>query len=115
MRTPFYGVVKMNDWLEKCGHAVNSKRVRRLLRLMGLEAIYAKPRLSDPAPGHRVYPYLLRGLAIEKPNACLGNRHQCAAESGVGDERRQQPDLSHPACRSGMQTTASGLGQKPRS
>src|SRR5205823_7971122 len=40
------------------------------LRLMGLEAIYAKPRLSDPAPGHRVYPYLLRGLTIEKPKAC---------------------------------------------
>ena len=70
MRTPFYGVIKMTDWLDKQGHTVNLKRVRRLLRLMGLEAIYAKPRLSDPAPGHRVYPYLLRGLTIEKPNAC---------------------------------------------
>jgi putative transposase len=70
MRTPFYGVLKMTDWLEKQGHAVNLKRVRRLLRLMGLEAIYAKPRLSDPAVGHRIYPYLLRGLAIEKPDVC---------------------------------------------
>jgi putative transposase len=70
MRTPFYGVLKMTDWLEKQGHAVNLKRVRRLLRLMGLEAIYAKPRLSDPALGHRIYPYLLRGLAIEKPDVC---------------------------------------------
>jgi putative transposase len=68
MRTPFYGVIKMTDWLDKQGHAVNLKRVRRLLRLMGLEAIYAKPRLSDPAKGHRIYPYLLRGLAIEKPD-----------------------------------------------
>jgi putative transposase len=70
MRTPFYGVIKMTDWLDKQGHAVNLKRVRRLLRRMGLEAIYAKPRLSDPAPGHRIYPYLLRGLVIEKPNEC---------------------------------------------
>jgi putative transposase len=70
MRTPFYGVIKMTDWLEKQGHSVNLKRVRRLLRLMDLEAIYAKPRLSDPAAGHRVYPYLLRGLTIEKPNVC---------------------------------------------
>ena len=70
MRTPFYGVLKMTDWLGKQGHAVNPKRVRRLLRLMGLEAIYAKPRLSDPAAGQRIYPYLLRGLAIEKPDVC---------------------------------------------
>jgi len=70
MRTPFYGVIKMTDWLDKQGHPVNLKRVRRLLRLMGLEAIYAKPRLSDPAPGHRIYPYLLRGLTIEKPDVC---------------------------------------------
>jgi putative transposase len=69
MRTPFYGVLKMTDWLDKQGHGVNPKRVRRLMRLMGLEAIYAKPRLSDPAPGNRIYPYLLRGLAIEKPDA----------------------------------------------
>jgi putative transposase len=69
MRPPFYGVLKMTDWLDKQGHGVNPKRVRRLMRLMGLEAIYAKPRLSDPAPGNRIYPYLLRGLAIEKPDA----------------------------------------------
>jgi putative transposase len=68
LRTPFYGVIKMTDWLSKQGHVVNLKRVRRLLRQMGLEAIYAKPRLSDPAPGHRIYPYLLRGLSIETPD-----------------------------------------------
>lgn len=68
LRTPFYGVPKMTDWLRKRGHGVNPKRVRRLMRLMGLEAIYPKPRLSTPAPGHRIYPYRLRGLAIVRPN-----------------------------------------------
>jgi hypothetical protein len=67
-RTPFYGVRKMTAWLRGLGYPVNEKRIRRLLRLMGLEAIYQRPRLSNPAPGHRVYPYLLRGLAIERPN-----------------------------------------------
>lgn len=67
-RTPFFGVLKMTDALKKEGYAVNSKRVRRLLRQMGLEAIYPKPRLSAPAPGHRIYPYLLRHVAITRPN-----------------------------------------------
>lgn len=67
-RTPFYGVRKITDWLRKGGHDVNPKRIRRLMREMGLEAIYGKPRLSDPAAGHRIYPYLLRGLAIVRPN-----------------------------------------------
>src|SRR2546423_8236050 len=53
--------------LARRGEAVNRKRVRRLLRIMGLEAIYPKPRLSAPGAGHRVYPYLLRGVAVERP------------------------------------------------
>jgi putative transposase len=65
-RTPFYGVRNMTWWLGEQGCAVNPKRVRRLMRLMGLEAIYPKPRLSDPVPGHRIYPYLLRGLKIDR-------------------------------------------------
>ena len=68
LRTPFYGVPKMTHWLRKQGHAVNPKRVRRLMRVMGLEAIYPKRRLSRPAPGHRIYPYRLRELAIVRPN-----------------------------------------------
>jgi putative transposase len=64
---PFYGSRRMAAELARRGEAVNRKRVRRLLRLMGLEAIYPKPRLSAPAPGHRVYPYLLRGVAVERP------------------------------------------------
>ena len=67
-RTPFYGIRKMTWWLGEQGHAVNRKRVRRLMRQMGLEAIYRKPRLSVPGPGHRIYPYRLRGLKIDRPN-----------------------------------------------
>lgn len=65
-RTPFYGVCRMRAWLRTKGYEVNQKRVRRLLRLMGLEAIYQRPRLSEPAPGHRIYPYLLRGVAVRR-------------------------------------------------
>lgn len=67
-RTPFYGVCRMTAWLRAKGYRVNEKRIRRLLRLMGLEAIYQRPRLSVPAPGHRLYPYLLRGAVIERVN-----------------------------------------------
>ena len=62
----------MREHLVKKGHQINPKRVRRLLRKMGLEAIYAKPRLSAPAPGHRIYPYLLRRLPIIRPNQVWG-------------------------------------------
>jgi len=63
-RTPFYGVRRMTAQLRRDGYPVNPKRVRRLPRLLGLEAIYPKPQSSTPAPGHRLYPYLLRGVAI---------------------------------------------------
>src|SRR5438046_8756386 len=65
-RTPFYGSRRMVIALEQQGWTVNRKRIQRLMRLMGIEAIYPKPRLSDPAPGHRIYPYLLRGVAITR-------------------------------------------------
>src|SRR5205085_12676495 len=64
---PFYGSRRMTAELARRGEVVNRKRVQRLLRLMGLEAIYPKPRLSAPGAGHRVYPYLLRGVAVERP------------------------------------------------
>jgi len=67
-RTPFYGVLRMTVWLGKEGHGVNPNRVRRLMRLMGLEAIYPKPRLSQGGPGHKIYPYLLSGVPIERSN-----------------------------------------------
>jgi putative transposase len=65
---PFYGVEKMTAHLCREGHHVNVKRVRRLMRKMGLEAVYPKPKLSQRHPEHRIYPYLLRDLAITKPN-----------------------------------------------
>jgi len=67
-RTPFYGVRRMRVWLESQGHRVNDKRVRRLMGAMGLAAIYPRPRLSLSNKAHRKYPYLLTGLAIERPN-----------------------------------------------
>jgi putative transposase len=65
---PCYGSRRMTAWLVGRGEAVNRKRVQRLMRLMGLEAIYPKPRLSAAGRGHRVYPYLLREVAIERPD-----------------------------------------------
>jgi len=69
LRMPFYGVERMTAHLRRSGIGIGHNRVRRLMRLMGLEAIYPKPRRSRPGGSeHRVYPYLLRGLRIERPN-----------------------------------------------
>ena len=68
LATPFYGSRRMTAVLRRDGLAVNRKRVRRLMRVMGLEAIYQKPNTSLGHPAHKVYPYLLRGLAIVRPN-----------------------------------------------
>jgi len=68
LRTPFYGIRRMTVWLGQQGYRVNHKRVARLLRVMGLEAIYPKPKLSQPGLGHKIYPYLLRGVAVTRPN-----------------------------------------------
>jgi len=68
LRTPFYGIRRMTVWLQQQGHGVNHKRVARLLRAMGLEAIYPKPRLSEPGAGHKIYPYVLRDVAVTRPN-----------------------------------------------
>lgn len=65
---PFYGVERLTACLRKQGEQINPKRVRRLLRLMGIEALYPKPRLSQAGGGQRIYPYLLRGVQIERPN-----------------------------------------------
>ncbi len=67
-KCPFYGVRRMTAWLAQQGYTINEKRVRRLLRKMGLLAVYPKPCLSRPAPGAQVYPYLLRHVAIERVN-----------------------------------------------
>jgi putative transposase len=67
-RTPFYGYRKMTARLNLQGYEVNRKRVARLMRMMGLQAIYPGPRTSIAQPQHKKYPYLLRGLSITRPN-----------------------------------------------
>jgi len=68
LQTPFYGWRRMTAWLQRQGYEVNHKRVRRLLLKMGLQAVYPKPQTSKKGQGHRIYPYLLRNLAITHPN-----------------------------------------------
>jgi putative transposase len=67
---PEFGSRQMARWFRRQGYCVNRKRMQRLMRLMGLEAIYQKPNTSRPNPEHRVYPYLLRNLAVTRPNQC---------------------------------------------
>jgi putative transposase len=68
LKTPFFGSRRMVLWLAKQGRVVNRKRVRRLMKLMGIEAIYPKPKTSRRNHEHRVYPYLLRDLRVVRPN-----------------------------------------------
>ena len=68
LATPFYGSRRIRVWLSRQGHQMSRKRVQRLMRIMGLTAIYRRPRTSKPAPGHKVYPYLLSGMEITRPN-----------------------------------------------
>jgi putative transposase len=65
---PFLGSRRLTQWLQEQGEAVNRKRVQRLMRVMGQEAIYPKPKLSLAGRGHRIYPYLLRNVSIERPD-----------------------------------------------
>jgi putative transposase len=68
LKRPFYGSPRMTDWLWDFGWVVNQKRVARLMRLMGLQAVLPGPHTSRRHPGHPIYPYLLRGLEIREPN-----------------------------------------------
>jgi len=68
LATPFYGTRKIAAWLKGQSYSVNRKRVRRLMRVMGFKIIYRRPRTSKPAPGHKIYPYLLDGMKITRPN-----------------------------------------------
>jgi len=68
LATPFYGARRLAAWLKNQGYRVNRKHVRRLMQVMGLKAIYRRPRTSTPAPGHKIYPYLLSGVEITRPN-----------------------------------------------
>ncbi len=66
LQTPFYGSRKMVEWLATQGYVVNRKRVQRLMQRMGIEAIYPRPKTSKPVSEHKKWPYLLRGVAIER-------------------------------------------------
>ncbi len=68
LTTPFYGARRVAVWLKSQGRLVNRKRARRLMRLMGLKALYQRPRTSHPTPGHKIYPYLLDSMQITRPN-----------------------------------------------
>lgn len=68
IETPWYGARQMMRHLRRLGHAVNRKRIGRLMQVMGVSAIYQKPKTSKPHPEHKIYPYLLRGLTIDRPN-----------------------------------------------
>jgi len=67
-RRPFYGSRRMTVWLREQGYEVNRKRVCRLMEVMGLAAVYPKPKLSQPGEGHRIYPYLLEGVEVTRAN-----------------------------------------------
>lgn len=68
LKTPFYGSRSMSKHFRRLGHEINRKRVQRLMQLMGIEAVYPRPKTSKPHPGHKIYPYLLRKLTINRPN-----------------------------------------------
>ena len=67
-KTPFFGSRRMTVWLREKRQEVNRKRVARLMEVMGLKAVYPKPKLSQPGEGHKIYPYLLSGVNIERVN-----------------------------------------------
>ena len=68
LELPAYGSRRIRDELEVRGHWVNRKKVQRLMRAMGITALYPKPRTSVPGIGHKIYPYRLKGLTIDRPN-----------------------------------------------
>ena len=68
LKTPFYGSRSMTKHFRRLGQKINRKRIQRLMRLMGIEAIYPNPKTSKPHPAHKIYPYLLRNLEINRPN-----------------------------------------------
>jgi len=72
LATPFFGSRQMTAWFQRQGFTLNRKRVQRLMRLMGLEAIYPKPRTTQRGAGHKIYPYLLRDLTITRADQVWG-------------------------------------------
>ena len=86
LETPFYGSRQMTRWLRRQGNTVSRKRVRRLMRLLGVHALFQRPRTSQPHPAHRIYPYLLRDLQITRQKR-LGDVRPRAIYMETGIER----------------------------
>jgi hypothetical protein len=121
LKHPESGSRTLRNYLRRLGYKINRKKVQRLMRLMGLEAIYPKPHTSRPHPDHKVYPYLLKNLEINRPirfglpiSVCCSNAEHpmlcvrsCMRDGGTDPPRS--------ACRGRPQTTLSGIGQKPLS
>ncbi len=81
LKWPFYGSRRMTFELNQAGHGINRKRVQRLMRVMGIEALVPRPGTSKAAPGHKIHPYLLRGVSITDAQPCLGQRHHLYSDS----------------------------------
>ena len=81
LETPFYGSRRMRAWLDLQGMPVSRKWVQRSMRVMGLRAIYRRPRTSQPALEHRVYPYLLRNARVTRPNLAPEYLPTCACKA----------------------------------
>jgi transposase InsO family protein len=86
---------------------IGRRHVKTLMKRMGIEALYRRPRTTKPEPGHKIYPYLLRDLEITRPNQVWAMDISVPQQAGDGPPQ--------PACRSRLQTTVSGAGQKPGS
>ncbi|MCP2223664.1 UNVERIFIED_ORG: putative transposase [Bradyrhizobium japonicum] len=78
---PFLGSRRMTAMLKAEGLQVNRKRVQRLMRKMGIAALGPRPNTTRPAPGHKIYPYLLRNMTIDRPNQVWGGRHHVSCAS----------------------------------
>ena len=94
LETPFFGVRQMTWHLRNDGHLVNETRIRRLMRLMGLMPIYQKPNTSRPAKGHKAYPYLLRGLRVDRPNQVWGETISAIGPSTMVERHHVYPDAA---------------------
>ena len=79
LERPFAGARMLRDFLNREGVAIGRRHVATLMKRMGIEAIYRRPNTSKPAPGHKIYPYLLRGVKVERPNQVWATSRQCFA------------------------------------
>jgi len=93
---PFLGSRRMTAMLRADGLTVNRKRVQRLMRVMGIAALGPKPRTTKPAPGHRIFPYLLRDLVIDRPNPGVGGRYHLRARRPRLPLSGRDPRLGEP-------------------